>query len=61
MKVSELLQKLKKDGWTLARTSGSHRQFVHNTKPGTVTVSGKPSDDIAPGTLNSILEQAGIK
>jgi predicted RNA binding protein YcfA (HicA-like mRNA interferase family) len=24
-------------------------------------VAGKPSDDLAPGTLNSILKQAGMK
>jgi len=47
-----------KDGWYLARTRGSHRQFKHPAKSGLVTVSGKPSDDLAPGTLNSILKQA---
>jgi predicted RNA binding protein YcfA (HicA-like mRNA interferase family) len=31
------------------------------TKPGVVTVAGKPSDDLAPGTLKSILKQAGIE
>lgn len=40
---------------------GSHRQFKHPTKPGRVTVAGKFSDDLAPGTLNSILKQAGVK
>ena len=49
------------DGWYLARTRGSHRQFKHRTKPGLVTVAGKHGDDIAPGTLNSILKQAGLK
>lgn len=33
----------------------------HASKPGLVTVAGKPGDDIAPGTLNSILKQAGLK
>ena len=59
MKVSELLTKLKNDGWELVATKGSHRQFKHRTKPGRVTVPGKPSDDLAPGTLNSIYKQAG--
>ena len=45
----------------LGRPPGSHRQFKHATKPGRVTVPGKPSDDLAPGTLNSILKQAGLK
>jgi len=26
-----------------------------------VTLAGKPSDELAPGTLNSILKQAGLK
>ena len=49
------------DGWYLARSRGSHRQYKHPTKPGLVTVAGKPGDDVAPGTLNSILKQAGLK
>ena len=52
---------LNDDGWYLVATRGSHRQFKHMTKPGRVTVPGKPSDDLAPGTLNSILKQAGLK
>jgi len=61
MKVSEVLSKLKDDGWELVATKGSHRQFKHKTKPGRVTVPGKPSDDLAPGTLNSIYKQAAWK
>lgn len=61
MKVKEVIKLLEDDGWYLARTKGSHRQFKHPTKPGTVTVAGKPSVDIPPGTLNSILKQAGLK
>lgn len=52
---------LNDDGWFLAATRGSHRQFKHPTKHGRVTVPGKPSDDLAPGTLNSIMKQAGLK
>jgi len=48
-------------GWILVGTRGSHRQFKHSAKLGRVTVPGKPSDDLAPGTLNSILKQAGLK
>lgn len=49
------------DGWVLVATRGSHRQFEHPVKPGRVTVAGKDSDDLAPGTFNSILKQAGMK
>jgi len=49
------------DGWTLRRVRGSHRQYRHAEKPGLVTVTGKPGDDRATGTLNSILKQAGLK
>ncbi|WP_159586596.1 type II toxin-antitoxin system HicA family toxin [Chelativorans xinjiangense] len=49
------------DGWYQVATKGSHRQYKHRNKAGRVTVAGKPSDDVAPGTLNSILKQAGLK
>ena len=61
MKVSEVLRQLKDDGWLLAGTRGSHRQYKRPSNPGRITVPGKPSDDLAPGTLNSILKQAGLK
>lgn len=61
MKVRDLLRLIEQDGWELARTRGSHRQFRHPVKPGLVTVPGHPSDEVAPGTLNSILKQAGLK
>ncbi len=61
MKVGEMLRLLRDDGWYLVTRRGSHRQFKHPSKSGRVTVAGKPSDDLAPGTLNSILKQAGLK
>ncbi|MBI2527874.1 MAG: type II toxin-antitoxin system HicA family toxin [Candidatus Rokubacteria bacterium] len=61
MKVAELIRLLAEDGWQLARTRGSHRQDKHPSKRGTVTVAGKPSVDIPPGTLNAILKQAGLQ
>jgi predicted RNA binding protein YcfA (HicA-like mRNA interferase family) len=61
MKVKEILRLLEEDGWYLARTKGSNRQLKHRNKSGAVTVSGKPSIDIPPGTLHSILKQAGLK
>ncbi|HIJ65881.1 MAG TPA: type II toxin-antitoxin system HicA family toxin [Candidatus Hydrogenedentes bacterium] len=60
MKVQEVVKMLEKDGWYLHATRGSHRQFKHPTKLGRVTVPGKMSDDLAPGTLNSIFKQAQL-
>jgi len=61
MKVRAVLRVLREDGWREVARRGSHRQFKHPVKTGRVTVSGKSSDDLAPGTLNSILKQAGLK
>ena len=60
-KVREILKRIEADGWYLDRTRGSHRQFSHAKKRGLITVAGKPGDDLAPGTQNSILKQAGLK
>jgi predicted RNA binding protein YcfA (HicA-like mRNA interferase family) len=61
MKVREAIRLIEDDGWYLVETRGSHRQFKHPSKPGRVTIAGKPSDDLAPGTRNSIMKQAGLK
>lgn len=61
VKVRDLLRLLEADGWYLDRTRGSHHQYKHPSKPGVVTVPGNGGDDLAPGTLNSILKQAGLK
>jgi predicted RNA binding protein YcfA (HicA-like mRNA interferase family) len=55
------LSLIEKDGWFIVRQRGSHRQFHHPDKTGTVTVAGKPSIDVPRGTLNSVLKQAGLK
>jgi predicted RNA binding protein YcfA (HicA-like mRNA interferase family) len=61
MKVRDVIKRIETDGWIHVRTRGSHRQFNHATKRGVVTVPGKPNDELAPGTLNNILKQAGLK
>ena len=61
MKVRDILRKIREDGWYLVATRGSHQQYKHPEKPGRVTVAGHPNDDLAPGTLNSILKQAQLK
>jgi len=61
LKVRQVIRLLERDGWVLVRTRGSHRQYKHPKKPGLVTLAGKPSDELAAGTLNSVLKQAGLK
>jgi predicted RNA binding protein YcfA (HicA-like mRNA interferase family) len=61
MKVRDAIALIERDGWRLIATRGSHRQYKHVNKPGRVTIAGKPSEDLAPGTFNSILKQAGLK
>ena len=60
MEVRQVIGLLMADGWALVATRGSHRQFKHPTKPGRITVAGKPSDELAPGTLKSIAKQSGV-
>mgnify|MGYP001584726206 FL=1 len=61
MKVKEIIKLIEEDGWFYIGQTGSHRQFRHPVKKGKVTIAGKLSVDIPPGTLNSILKQAGLK
>jgi predicted RNA binding protein YcfA (HicA-like mRNA interferase family) len=61
MKVREVMKILEDEGWLVAATKGSHRQFTHPTKPGRVTVAGRPSHDLHPKTAASILRQAGLR
>jgi predicted RNA binding protein YcfA (HicA-like mRNA interferase family) len=61
MTVRDAIKLVEQDGWVLVRQKGSHRQYHHRTKPGTVTIAGKPSLDLDPKTERSILRQAGLK
>ena len=61
MKVKAIIKQLKTQGWRQVRVKGSHRQFQHPQKPGTVTVAGKLSVEIPPGTLKSIQKQTGLE
>ncbi|MBF0184377.1 MAG: type II toxin-antitoxin system HicA family toxin [Magnetococcales bacterium] len=60
METREIIKLLLGDGWELVRVAGSHHHFKHPTKPGIVTVP-HPQKEIRPGTLNSIMKQAGLK
>lgn len=60
MKFRDVVKLVEEDGWRLRNQEGSHRQYVHPTKPGRVTIAGKPGVDVPAGTLKSILKQAGL-
>jgi predicted RNA binding protein YcfA (HicA-like mRNA interferase family) len=61
MKIRDVIKAIEEDGWYLVYQKGSHRQYKHPDKKGRVTIAGHPGDDLAPGTLNSVFKQAGIK
>jgi len=61
LKVREVIRLIERDGWYAVRVTGSHRQFHHPRKPGTVTISGNAGVDMPKGTLKSVLRQAGLK
>ena len=59
VQVGEPIRRLEADGWVLVRTTGGHQIFRYHTKPGTVTVAGKPSEQLTEGTWIGIQRQAG--
>jgi predicted RNA binding protein YcfA (HicA-like mRNA interferase family) len=61
MKVREVIRLIEKDGWHLVASKGSHMHYKHEIKPGRVMIAGKPSKDMARGTLIAILKQAGLR
>ncbi|MDV4342849.1 type II toxin-antitoxin system HicA family toxin [Methanoculleus sp. YWC-01] len=56
----DCIKMIEADGWYLVATRGSHRQYKHPSKVGRITIAGHPADVLAPGTLNSVLKQAGL-
>lgn len=60
-KIRDIIRRIEQDGWCLVGTKGSHRQYKHPTKSGRVTIAGHAGDELAPGTLNSVLKQAQLK
>ncbi len=61
LKYRDIIKAVEADGWEMVRQSGSHRQYRHPIKPGTVTISPHSLGDEVPlGTLNSIRKQAGL-
>jgi predicted RNA binding protein YcfA (HicA-like mRNA interferase family) len=61
MKVRDVIRMIEDDGWYFERQRGSHRIYRHTEKPGTVTIAGKPGQDMPRGTLGNILRQAGLR
>ena len=61
VKIRQVIQRLEQEGWRLVATRGSHRQFKHPQRAGRVTVAGKPGDELAPGTLQSIAKHSGLQ
>jgi predicted RNA binding protein YcfA (HicA-like mRNA interferase family) len=61
MKIRDVIKQVEDDGWRMVTQKGSHRQYKHPSKPGRVTIAGHPWAEVAPKTLKSILEQAGLK
>jgi predicted RNA binding protein YcfA (HicA-like mRNA interferase family) len=60
MKIRDVIRLIEADGWYVVATRGSHRQYKHPNKPGRVTIAGHPGDELAPGTLHSVLKQAQL-
>lgn len=54
----EVRKKLREEGWTVRRQSGSHEQWYHPDGRGPVTIAGKDKDGIPQGTWKSIQQQA---
>jgi len=61
MKIRDVIKIIEDDGWLLVTTKGSHRQYKHSIKTGRVTIAGHLTDDLAPGSLNSIFKQAQMQ
>jgi len=61
VKVRDVIALIEADGWRFDRQVGSHRQYRHPNKPGTVTISGQLGKDVKPGTLASVRRQAGLQ
>ncbi|MFN4254558.1 MAG: type II toxin-antitoxin system HicA family toxin [Saprospiraceae bacterium] len=61
MSSKELINLLKDNGWYEVRQKGSHKVFKHDEKRMLITVPEHGKRDIAKGTLNAILKEAGLK
>lgn len=60
IKAKEMEKLILADGWRLKNQVGSHRNYIHPSKPGKVTIPFH-GGDLPKGTENSIKKQAGLK
>ena len=60
MNAKQIVRILEKDGWFVKAQKGSHKQLIHSSKQGKVTVPMNNKKELPPKTLNSILKQAGL-
>ena len=56
----ELEKELLKDGWIFKSQEGSHKHYVHPTKPGKVTIPFHKGD-LNKAVEQSIRRKAGLK
>jgi predicted RNA binding protein YcfA (HicA-like mRNA interferase family) len=60
MTSAEPIRLMKKGGWVLRGSKGSHRIFVHPQRPGHISVP-HPKKQLGVGLLEKLLKQAGLK
>lgn len=60
MKVSEMLRKLKKDGWFFHRHGKRHDLYRHPTKENEIPLPRHQNQELKKGTERSILKDAGL-
>lgn len=61
MKVWEVIDLLLEKEWRYVGTKGDHHKFYKAGARRPIIIAGKRNDDLAEGTLKSILREAGIK
>lgn len=61
LKPREMEKIILADGWVFKEQNGSHRQYVHPTKEGKVTIPFHKGKKLDRRTELSIRRQAGLK
>jgi predicted RNA binding protein YcfA (HicA-like mRNA interferase family) len=58
---SELERLIKKAGWVLDHHGGRHDEYHHPTIRKSIQIERHKAQEVASGTLNKILKDAGLK